>query len=148
MEKEHYKINAKAKILIAIYIVVIILIAALIVLNTLLLKGIEILDNINIILTFASAVLFVVISVFQVSREIIKKKNKNNTLAKNGFLPWSLTIALSFLILRLVINDNKFIYIIYTAVMAITFILIIAKKLINISFTGIKILKSSEKKDK
>ena len=134
MEKEKYELNTRGKIAVVLYCLVVLTILALIVLNTTTLLNLENIDAVNIYTTLIASSMFIVASILQLSREILKNKYKNNKILKEDVLSWGFTVALCFLALRIVLNGNKYIFIIYTAVMAITLVLFLTKEMFAISF--------------
>lgn len=134
MPKERYTLTLKGKIIIILYAITVVVVLSLILLNCLALASLENIETINISTTIIASVTFIIASILQVSRVILKKQHKNNEIFKEDVLSWGLTVALCFLALRIVLNGDKYIYIIYTAVMSITLILFLAKEMFAISF--------------
>ncbi|MBR2870548.1 MAG: hypothetical protein IKB98_04150 [Clostridia bacterium] len=134
MSKERYTLTLKGKIIIILYAITVVVVLSLILLNCLALASLENIETINISTTIIASVTFIIASILQVSRVILKKQHKNNEIFMEDVLSWGLTVALCFLALRIVLNGDKYIYTIYTAVMAITLILFLTKEMFAISF--------------
>lgn len=138
MEKEKYVLNTKGKIVVVLYCLVVLTILALIVLNTTTLLKLENIDTVNFYTTFVASLMFVGACILQVSREILKKKYKENKLLKEDVLSCGFIVALCFLVLRIILKDNKFVYAIYTAVMTIALILFLVKEMFMFSMDSEK----------
>lgn len=124
----------KTSLVLVLYCIVVLIILALIVLNTTALIKLENIDTVNFYTTLIISFIFIVAIILQISRVFLKNKYKENILLKEDVLSLGFTIALCFLALRIVLNGDEHIYVVYTGVMAITLILFLTKEIIKMFF--------------
>ena len=84
MEKEKYELNTRGKIAVVLYCLVVLTILALIVLNTTTLLNLENIDAVNIYTTLIASSMFIVASILQLSREILKNNPIYNCIKKSN----------------------------------------------------------------